>query len=117
MEEVNDEPLFDEHAELRRREEEARRLLISNPVNIPRRERQNQDVQLITETPKHNFTLISGENANKTYIFKNTSQQEIQEGSVLTRVEGHELGLVSRQIKRIAAGEIYKVEVDFVAPR
>lgn len=74
-------------------------------------------MQLLTETPKHNFTLISGERANKTYIFKNTSQQDIQEGSVLTEVEGHKFGLMSRGIKRIAAGEIYKVEVDFEAPR
>lgn len=36
---------------------------------------------------------------------------------MLSRVEGNELALASRQIKRIAAGEIYKVEVDFDAPR
>jgi hypothetical protein len=41
MEDVDDEPVYDEHAELRRREEEARQLLLSRPVNIPRRERQS----------------------------------------------------------------------------
>ena len=39
MEDENDEPLFDEHAEARRNEEAARQILISTPVNIPRKER------------------------------------------------------------------------------
>jgi hypothetical protein len=71
--EEDDEPLYDENAELSRREEAARQLLLSKPVNLPRRERQNQDIQLLSETPKHNFTLISGERAAKSYVFKNTS--------------------------------------------
>lgn len=35
----DDEPLYDERAELRRREDEARQLLLSKPVNLPRPER------------------------------------------------------------------------------
>ena len=84
MEDQNDEPLFDEHAEARRIEKMAQELLNSTPFNVPRKERQIQDVQLLSETPKHNFTLIAGERATKTYTFKNTSQQDIQEGAVLS---------------------------------
>ena len=36
---------------------------------------------------------------------------------MLLEVEGDKLGLISKGIKRITAGEIYKVEVDFEAPR
>ena len=36
---------------------------------------------------------------------------------MLLEVEGDKLGLKSRNIKRIAAGEIYKVEIDFDVPR
>jgi hypothetical protein len=53
----------------------------------------------------------------KTYTFKNTSQQEIEEGSVLSRVEGDNIPLRSKKIARISAGEVYEVNIDVEAPR
>jgi hypothetical protein len=41
MDDGDDEPLYDENAELCRREEVARQLLNSKPVNLPRRVRQS----------------------------------------------------------------------------
>ena len=49
---------YDHNAELRRREDEARRLLNSKPVNVPRMKKELQDAQLIKESHKENFTVI-----------------------------------------------------------
>ena len=41
MDDVDDEPLYDENEELYRRQEAARQLLISKPLGLPRRDRQS----------------------------------------------------------------------------
>lgn len=82
---------FDKNAELRRQHEQARQLLLSRPVNMPKAERQIKDVQMICETPKPRFTVLAGERFQKTFSFKNTSQLDINEPSILRRVDGDQI--------------------------